>query len=144
MTDVSTGELTGDDVSVGDAYTLVEEVSSIDIVKYAGASGDFNPLHVDESYARQAGNPSVFAHGMLTTGLASRMLTDWFGTPNIDRFRVRFTDRVWPGDTLTVDGEVMELESIDGSVRVDVDFAVENQDEKTVLRGDATATLPAE
>jgi acyl dehydratase len=144
MTDVSKEELTGDDVSIGDASTLVEKVSRIDIVKYAGASGDFNPLHVDESYARQAGNPSVFAHGMLTMGLASRMLTDWFGTPNVDRFRVRFMDRVWPSDTLTVGGEITELESIDGSVRVDVAFAVENQAEKTVLRGDATATLPAE
>lgn len=146
MTDAYETQLTGTDVSVGDASpTLaVEDVSRVDFAKYAGASGDFNPLHVDESYAREAGNPSVFGHGMFTAGLASHLLADWLGLANVDRFRVRFTDRVWPDDDLAVSGEITGREDADDAVRVEVEFAVENQHEEVVLSGDATASLPAE
>jgi peroxisomal enoyl-CoA hydratase 2 len=135
----------GTDIAVGDeGPTLVEEVSRVDFVKYAGASGDFNPLHVDENYATDAGNPSVFGHGMYTAGIASRMLADWFGVASVRRFRVRFTDQVWPGDTLTVAGEVTDTDHDEGDVVVDVEFEVENQDGEVVLSGDATAALPPE
>ena len=143
MTDA---HITGATVDVGDEgpTLVVEDVSRVGIVKYAGASGDFNPLHVDETCATEAGHPSVFAHGMYTAGLASRMLADWFGTANVRRFNVRFTDQVWPGDTLTVAGEVTDVERSDGEVVVEAEFAVENQDGEVVLSGDATAGLPPE
>ena len=70
-------------------------------VKYAGASGDFNPMHHDDTIATQVGNPSVFGHGMLTMGLAARVVKDWFGPEAMRRFQVRFSKQVWPGDVLT-------------------------------------------
>jgi acyl dehydratase len=134
---------TGADIAVGDeGPTLVEAVSREDFVRYAGASGDFNPLHVDETYATDAGYPSVFGHGMYTAGVAARLLTDWFGIDGLERFRVRFTDQVWPGDSLRVTGEVTDVERGDPVV-VDVEFTAET-DDGVVLSGDATAELPPE
>jgi acyl dehydratase len=76
------------------------------IVRYAGASGDFNPLHHDPEFAKSAGLPSVIAHGMLSAGLLGSFVTAWFGAGSVRRFKVRFTDRVWPGDVLVPKGTV--------------------------------------
>ncbi|MBE7520082.1 MAG: hypothetical protein HS107_12670 [Thermoflexaceae bacterium] len=91
-------------LKVGDKHeaVVIEKVARTHIVKYAGASGDFNPLHHDDTAAQNlAGYPSVFAHGMLSMGLTGRMLTDWLGPTALRKFGVRFTKQVWPGDTLT-------------------------------------------
>ncbi|MBK7328705.1 MAG: MaoC family dehydratase N-terminal domain-containing protein [Dehalococcoidia bacterium] len=91
-------------LKVGDTreQVVIENVNRSHIVKYAGASGDFNPLHHDEGAAQKmAGYPSVFAHGMLSMGLTGRMLTDWLGPTALKKYGVRFTKQVWPGDTLT-------------------------------------------
>ena len=86
----------------------------VDIVRYAGASGDFNPIHTDEGYARATGAPTVFAMGMLPAGYLAHALSDWFGGPQrVRRFKVRFTTRVWPGDEIACGGRV---ESIDGTL----------------------------
>ena len=82
-----------------------------DIVRYAGASGDFNPIHVDETYARRSGAPTVFAMGMLPAGYLAHALSDWFGGPHHLRgYKVRFTTRVWPGDELVCTGRVESIE----------------------------------
>ena len=73
-------------------------------VRYAGASGDFNPMHHDDTIATQVGNPSVFGHGMLTAGLMARVVKDWFGPEAMRRFQVRFSKQVWPGDDAHVHG----------------------------------------
>src|SRR5574338_677786 len=84
---------------------LVENLSRTQIVQYAGASGDFNPIHHDETFAtKAAGYPSVFAHGMLTMGLTGRLLTDWRGDGVLREYGVRFVKQVFPGDTLTARG----------------------------------------
>ena len=91
-------------LAVGSAHeqVLVENLTRTQIVQYAGASGDFNPIHHDEMFAsKAAGYPSVFAHGMLTMGLTGRLLTDWLGDGVLREFGVRFVKQVWPGDTLT-------------------------------------------
>lgn len=72
-----------------------------DLVRYAGASGDFNPLHHDHEFATKAGLPDVMAHGMLSAGLLASALTSWYGPGNIRRYTVRFRSPVWPGDVLT-------------------------------------------
>jgi acyl dehydratase len=77
-----------------------------DIVRYAGASGDFNPLHHDPEFAKAAGLPRVMAHGMLSAGLLGSFVTAWFGPGSVRRFKVRFTDRVWPGDVLLPHGTI--------------------------------------
>src|SRR5687768_15307331 len=98
-----------DDVKVGDhrEHVVVEDLKRTQIVQYAGASGDFNPLHTDQEFAvKVAGYPGVFAHGMLTMGMTGRVLTEWLGRENLLRFGVRFKAQVWPGDTLTVTAAV--------------------------------------
>jgi acyl dehydratase len=72
-----------------------------DLVRYAGASGDFNPLHHDHAYAAKAGLHDVMAHGMLSAGLLASALTRWFGPGAVRRYAVRFKSPVWPGDILT-------------------------------------------
>ena len=82
-------------------------VSRTDLVRYAGASGDFNPLHHDETFARAAGLPGVMAHGMFSAGLLGSFLIAWVGERPIRRFRVRFLSPVWPGDILSAGGEIV-------------------------------------
>ena len=99
-------------LSVGQTFETVvaADLKRTQIVQYAGASGDYNPLHTDEIYATKiAGYPSVFAHGMLTMGLTGQAIADLVGAENLLRFGVRFTAQVWPGDTLTVRGSVTRI-----------------------------------
>ena len=96
-------------LKAGDTHEeiVVENLSRTQIVQYAGASGDYNPLHSDEVYTTQAaGYPSVFAHGMLTMGLTGKMLTNYVGDGRLVKYGVRFTSQVWPGDTLVAKATV--------------------------------------
>ena len=110
-------------------------------VKYAGASGDFNPMHHDDTIATQVGNPSVFGHGMLTMGLAARVVKDWFGPEAIRRFQVRFSKQVWPGDSLTFSATVTAKREEDGEKLVDLDVTVVNQNGDKAITGAATAVV---
>src|SRR5688500_13797523 len=85
---------------------VVDKLSRTDIVKYAGASGDFNPIHHDQTFAETAGYPTVFAHGMLSAGFVSKCLTAFVGRANVRRVGVSFRSQVWPGDTITCSGKV--------------------------------------
>ena len=129
-----------DAVSVGESRS--EEFPALTrtmFVKYAGASGDFNPMHHDDTIATQVGNPSVFGHGMLTMGLAARVLTDWFGPEALRRYQVRFAKQVWPGDVLTATATVTGKRDADGEHLVDLDVTVVNQDGVQSITGSATA-----
>src|ERR1700732_4605093 len=75
-------------------------------VRYAGASGDLNPMHYDDQLAQSAGYPSVFAQGMFSAALLAGFATDWLGAGNVRHFGVRFREQVWPGDVLTCPGSV--------------------------------------
>lgn len=128
------------DLTVGDRHTerVVENLTRTQIVQYAGASGDYNPIHTDELYTTKvAGYPSVFAHGMLTMGLTGKMLTNWVGDGRLTKFGVRFTNQVWPGDTLDSTATVTAVK--DGLV--DLDVVTVNQDGTEVLRGYAQARV---
>jgi acyl dehydratase len=127
-------------VKVGETRerVVVEDLKRTQIVQYAGASGDFNPLHTDHEYAAGvAGYSGVFAHGMLTMGMTGRLLTEWFGRENLLRFGVRFKAQVWPGDTLTVTATVQDVQ---GSV-AELSVSTVNQDGVEVVAGTATARL---
>lgn len=116
---------------------VVETLSRTQIVMYAGASGDFNPIHHDEPFATGgAGYPSVFAHGMLTMGLTGRLLTDWLGDGVLRAFGVRFVRQVWPGDTLTAKGEVVSVENGLATIKV----VTTNQNGESVVEGEAVAS----
>jgi acyl dehydratase len=134
---------TFDAIAEGDEATPLEvgPLTRTMFVKYAGASGDFNPMHHDDTIATQVGNPSVFGHGMLTAGLMARLLKDWFGPEALRRFQMRFSKQVWPGDTLTCTGTVTAKREEGGERLVDVECAVTNQDGVEVLSGTATASL---
>jgi acyl dehydratase len=126
------------DLKVGDVHEeiVVENLSRGLLVMYAGTSGDYNPLHTDEVYTTQAaGYPSVFAHGMLTMGLTGKMLTNFVGDGRLKKFGVRFTNQVWPGDTLTSKATVVAI----GEGEIELELATTNQDGKTVVTGSATA-----
>ena len=133
-----------EDVHEGDAIPafVVEKLSRTDLVKYAGASGDFNPIHHDEEFARSAGNPTVFGHGMLTAGFVARCVTDFVGVENLRRYKVRFATRVWPGDTITCRGTITRCYEADGEGRVDGDVVAVNQKGETAVAGSFTAALP--
>jgi acyl dehydratase len=139
-----TPPLRADALAVGDVHAavVVDNLTRTQIVQYAGASGDYNPLHTDEVFATQvAGYPSVFAHGMLTMGMTGRMLTDYVGDGRLVRFGGRFTAQVWPGDTLTATATVTSLEERDGMATVELDIATKNQDGTDVFTGTASARV---
>jgi acyl dehydratase len=109
---------------------------------YAGASGDYNPLHTDEVYVTQvAGYPTVFAHGMLSMGATGKLLTDWVGDGRLTKFGVRFVNQVWPGDTLTTTATVEAIRETEGGFLADLSVSTVNQDGKAVVTGSATARL---
>jgi acyl dehydratase len=131
-------------LAVGDhrEMVLVDNLTRTQIVQYAGASGDYNPLHTDEPFAIQvAGYPTVFAHGMLTMGMTGRILTDWVGDGRLLRYGARFVKQVWPGDTLTARASVTAVRDQDGQPVADFEVVTRNQDGDEVLRGTATARL---
>lgn len=132
--------LKADDLNVGDTYSecLVEDLKRTQIVQYAGASGDYNPLHTDEIFTVEVAKyPSVFAHGMLTMGMTGGMLTNYVGDGRLTKYGVRFTSQVWPGDTLNSTATVESLH--DGLVNLVVETT--NQHGVKVLSGYAQARI---
>jgi acyl dehydratase len=131
------------DLSVGQTFsqTVVEDLSRTEIVMYAGASGDFNPLHHDEVFVKSAGYPGVFAHGMLVMGMTGRMLTDTVGDGNLLKFGGRFTKQVWPGDTLTAQAVVEGVREEGGEAIVDLEVSTKNQQDEVVFSGHAAARV---
>jgi acyl dehydratase len=129
---------------VGDRreLVLVEDLKRTQIVQYAGASGDYNPLHTDDRYTTEvAGYPSVFAHGMLTMGMTGRILTEWFGAEAIRAFSGRFLAQVWPGDSLTAEAVLEDETTADGLPLGEVSITTRNQRDEVVMRGSATVQL---
>jgi acyl dehydratase len=136
--------LSASKLKVGETHTaqLVEDLKRTQIVQYAGASGDYNPLHTDEIFATQvAGYPTVFAHGMLTMGMTGKMLTDYVGDARLTKYGVRFTSQVWPGDTLESTATVKALTERDGVKLVELDVSTKNQNGVEVLSGYAEARV---
>jgi acyl dehydratase len=124
-------------IKVGDeipAY-VVSGVTRPDFVRYAGASGDFVPLHYDQTFVEAAGIPTVFAQGMFTAGLLSKALTDWAGIGSVRNFKVRFATRVWPGDVVTCTGKVTGKSEKNGEKLVEGDLVVLNQKGEPAIRG---------
>jgi len=139
MTSLRSAELT-----VGQTFetVVVEDLKRTQLVQYAGASGDYNPLHTDEVYAtRLAGYPSVFAHGMLTMGLTGQAIAALAGTENLLRFGVRFTAQVWPGDTLTVRATVASITHGDDGDVAELTLSTVNAEGTEVMSGYAHVRL---
>lgn len=131
-------------LKVGDTYTerVVEDLKRTQIVQYAGASGDYNPIHTDEVFATKvAGYPSVFAHGMLTMGMTGKMLTNYVGDGRLTKYGVRFTNQVWPGDDLEAKATIESIREEQGQVFIDLKIETTNQNGVVVLSGSASARV---
>ena len=132
--------LKASDLNIGDTFEerLVENLKRTQIVMYAGASGDYNPIHTDEVFTKAvAGYPSVFAHGMLTMGMTGKLLTNVVGDGRLTEYGARFTSQVFPGDTLDAKATVTALDN--GIVELAV--STTNQNGVEVLKGTAKARV---
>jgi acyl dehydratase len=134
-----------EDISEGQeaAPLVTPPITRTHIVKYAGASGDFNPIHHDELYAIRAGNDRVFAMGMLSAGFLSRMITDWVGDGKLRKYRVRFGRQVWPGDTITCKGRITRKYTEGGKNYMEAEVFAENQKAEKVITGTIVAEVPS-
>jgi acyl dehydratase len=113
-------------------------ISTRQLVQYAGASGDFNPIHYDEPFARAGGYPSVIAHGMLSMGFFGQLLSDWAGPGAVRRLSARFKAVTFPNDVITCAGEVTALHDD----TVELKLTARNQDGKVTLEGSAILVVP--
>jgi acyl dehydratase len=130
-----------DGVKVGDqAPPLDHKLTRTDLVMYAGASGDFNPMHTDEVAAQAAGLPSVFGHGMFSAGLLATAVTNYVGIGNLTSYKVRFTKQTWPGETLRTTVAVTEKRPGNEIV---LECALVNENGEAKIQGEAVAVLPA-
>jgi acyl dehydratase len=132
-----------EDVKEGDeAPSSSHTLTRTDLVRYAGASGDYNPMHHDEIAATAAGQPSVFGHGMFSMGILGTALTDYVGIGNVRRYQVRFARQTWPDEVLTSKIVVTaKRSSPDGAQLIDLAVTLSNADGEDKLVGEATAVL---
>ena len=117
-------------------------IQQIQLTRYAGASGDFNPIHQDDEFAKAAGMGGVFGHGMLTMGFVAQCVTDWSGAGSVKKLGVRFAGLVRLKDVITCRGRVLAKSSKDGTHLVEVELWAENQKGEKIVTGKATVGLP--
>ena len=133
-------KLNFEDVQVGDeAPSFTHKLTRTDLVQYAGASGDFNPMHHDEVAAQAAGLPSVFGHGMFSMGILGKAITDYAGIGNLASYQVRFTKQTWPDEQLTTKVVVSDKREEDGRKLVVLDVSLANADGEVKVQGEAVA-----
>jgi len=126
--------------AVGDrAPVLRHELTRVDLARYAGASGDFFPLHVDDDYARAAGFDGAFAHGMFSAGLLATAVTNWFGIGSLRRFTVRFAAPAWPGEVLSSQVTITGVRTVEGGRQVDFACELVNEAGEVKVIGSGTA-----
>jgi acyl dehydratase len=141
-----------EDVNVGDSIPelVLDPLQELQFVMYAGASGDFNPLHSVHAFGEMAGYGGVIGHGMLSMALTGRVLTDWLGHGALKKFGVNFRAVTLPKDVLTVkgtvtkkyeEGTVTKKYEEQGKNCIDIDLLTENQRGEKVIMGNATAVL---
>jgi acyl dehydratase len=134
--------LTRETATIGMAAPVLRHtLTRTDLVRYAGASGDFNPMHHDEVKATAAGQPSVFGHGMLSMGLVGSAITAFVGAGRIVDFSVRFARQTWPGEELATSVVVTGLREDEGRHLVDLDVRLVNADGEEKVVGTASAIV---
>ena len=128
---------------VGDELPALAKapIDRVQLSRYAGASGDFNPVHVDELYAKSVGMPSVYAPGMLVMGMLGQLISDWARGGQLRRYHVRFIKMVWPGDTVVCKGRVSDRHGEGGRYFVEVELWAENQRGELVMKGHSSIQL---
>jgi acyl dehydratase len=126
----------------GPAPLVIGPITRTDFVRYQGASGDMNPIHHDEPFARAAGYEAPLAVGMFQAGVLSTWATAWLGATNIRRYKVRWKEQCWPGDVLTFTGRVAKRYEENGERRVDLDLVCTRQTGGIAVQAWATFVVP--
>jgi acyl dehydratase len=116
-------------------------VDRVQLARYAGATGDFNPIFIDEIYAKSSGMPSVHAPGLMALGYLGQLVTDWARGGRVVKIGGRFLKLIWPGDVITAKGFVRERRGENGRYTAELDLSCENQKGERVVRGWATVQL---
>lgn len=118
------------DVKVGDEFSLVKECTKYMPILYAGAGGDFNPIHIDPNFGKLVGLGGNILQGLGTYAFASQTCVDWAGSPKaLKRLKVRFVSPVRPGDKITIKGKVTEI----NGKRLKADLVAANEKGEVVL-----------
>lgn len=140
---MSTLQQTMDSLKVGDALPAfeTEPISRLSLALYCGASGDHNPIHVDSDFARAAGMPDVFAHGMLSMAWLGRLITNWAPQTALRGFSVRFAAITHVGERIRCSGHVAELVEHNGERCARIAVSTTNQNGQTKLSGEALIAL---
>ena len=139
-------EIYYEDVNVGDAMPELVKgpLQKLQHVMYAGASGDFNPLHTDDDFAKAVGmKDGVIAHGMLIMGIVGQAITGWIPRKDLKKFGVRFAGMTKPGNTITVTGTVTDKRVEDGNNIVVCDVAAKDENGDVKITGKFEAALPS-
>jgi acyl dehydratase len=132
------------DVNVGDELPVLEKgpVSEIQLVRYSGAVGDFNPIHTVPRIARQVGLENIIAHGMLIMAFAGQFVTDWAGAGSLRKFKVRFSGMTLPGETVVCRGQVTGKDEANGEALVHGRLTIKGMDDSLKLKGNFSVALP--
>jgi len=139
-------EIYYEDVNVGDAMPELVKgpLQKLQHVMYAGASGDFNPLHTDDDFAKAVGmKDGVIAHGMLIMGIVGQAITGWIHRKDLKKFGVRFAGMTKPGNTITVTGSVTNKRVEDGNNIIVCDVAAKDENGDVKITGKFEAALPS-
>ena len=133
-----------DEINVGDEIPglTTGPITETQLVRYSGASGDFNPIHTVHHVAEAAGLGGVIAHGMLVMGLVGRTITDWVGLAPLRRFEVRFVGITRPGQTITVTGKVVEKLKVNGEHHLRCEVLAADQEGHQKVQGSFVVALP--
>lgn len=133
-----------DDLEVGKGPNprTVGPLTRTDVVRYQGASGDFNPVHHDELFATGAGYPAPLVVGMYPAGALHAWAAEWIGPENVRRVRMRWKAPVFPDHVLTFRGAVTRRYEEDGERRVDLELTCTLQDGAVAVQGWATYVVP--
>ena len=131
------------DVIVGTEIPSLElpPISRYTLALFAGASGDHNPIHIDSDFAKQAGMPDVFAHGMLSMAYLGRLLTDWKPQSSLRKFSTRFAAITQLHDVVTCSGTVVEIIQAEGETLARCEININNQDGAATLVDEALVAL---
>lgn len=135
--------LNKENIKVGDIIPEItfDEVTQVQLIKYAGASGDFNPIHTVPSYAKEAGLEGTIAHGMLIMGMLGKLVSDWAGVKHITKYGVSFKNKTLPGDILTAKGEVKKISEKDGETFADCKVFIQDSEGDIKVDGKVTIKL---
>lgn len=130
-----------EEVNIGDEIPeLVKEpIPKVQMVKYAGASGDFHPLHTDDDLGRSLKMGGRIAHGMLVMGFVGEAITNWIPKKNLKKFNARFVGITKPGESITVTGKVVDKDEDNDLITCEI--TAQDQNEHKKIKGSFTAML---